>query len=294
MAGLRIWLEAVRPRTLPAAATPVLVGAAIAEANGGLQPVPTLLVLCCALLLQIGANLANDVFDHEKGADTAERVGPRRAVQAGLISARSMKIATAVVLGLALALGVVLVQWGGWPILAIGLCSIAAALAYTGGPYPLAYNGLGDVFVVVFFGFAAVCGTVWLNLGSVPPLAWLASVPVGFLATAILVVNNVRDRHSDARAGKRTLVVRFGRRGARIELWALLLGSYLVPVGLAVVERTWWFLLPLVTLPAALLLSRAVERLEGSALNPVLGGTAKLLLQFGVLFAIGIVLASKR
>lgn len=293
MGGLKTWLEATRPRTLPAAATPVVVGAAIAYAGGSLDGLRTSLALGCALLLQIGANLANDVFDHEKGADTEERLGPRRAVQAGLISPRAMKVATAVVLGVALVIGVVLVQWGGWPILAIGVASIIAALAYTGGPYPLAYHGLGDIFVLLFFGFAAVAGTVWLNLGRVPPLAWAASLPVGLLATAILVVNNVRDRHSDARANKRTLVVRFGRRGGLIELYGVFGLAYLVPIGLAVVERTGWYLLPLVTLPAAVVLARAVGRLEGVALNPVLGGTAKLLFQYGVLFAVGIAIAAR-
>ncbi len=293
MAAVKVWIEAARPRTLPAAAAPVIVGAAVAFAHGRVAAAPTLLALACALLLQIGANFANDVFDHEKGADQGDRLGPRRAVQAGLVSAQAMKWATAGVLAGALGIGVALVRWGGWPILAIGVTSILAAVAYTGGPFPLAYNGLGDLFVLLFFGFAAVCGTVWINLGMVPPLAWAMAVPVGFLATAILVVNNVRDRHSDARANKRTLVVRFGRRAAQIEYAGLVLGAFVVPAVLGVTSGSWWYVLPFVALPSALLLLRALGRLEGAALNQVLAGTAKLLFQFGALAAVAIVFAAR-
>lgn len=294
MAKFGAWLLAARLRTLPAAATPVLVGAAIAWASGGLNPGVTVAALVCALLLQVGANFANDVFDHEKGADTADRLGPTRAVQAGLVTPRAMKIATGLVLAAALAIGIGLAFVAGWPIIAIGVASMLAAVAYTGGPFPLAYNGLGDVFVLIFFGFVAVCGTAWLNLGVVPDLAWWASLPVGFLATAILVVNNLRDRVADARAGKRTLVVRFGRRTGIAEFVGLIVGAYLVPAFLAGSTRSGWYLLPFVTVPAALLLIRAVARLEGPELNRILAATAKLLLHFGVFFAVGIGLASGR
>src|SRR6185436_13884519 len=172
--------------------------------------------------------LANDVFDAEKGADTAERLGPTRTVQAGLLSASAVRTGMLVVFGAALLVGVYLTSVAGLTVVWIGLSSIAAAVAYTGGPWPLGYHGLGDVFVMAFFGFVAVCGTAFVQMGRVPELAWWASVPVGALATAILVVNNVRDRETDARAGKRTLAVRLGRGGALGEYFALLAAAYAV------------------------------------------------------------------
>lgn len=293
--SLGAWLLASRPKTLSAAAVPVLVGTACASARGEVKWGPALAALFGALFLQIGANFANDVFDYEKGADTAERLGPTRAVQAGLISARGMRFGMIVVFALALVLGLYLTAVAGPVILLIGLASIASAIAYTGGPYPLGYHGLGDLFVFVFFGLVAVCGTAFVEIGQVPALSVASALPVGALATAILVVNNLRDRVTDAGAGKRTLAVRFGRGFAITQYRALIAASYLTPVALAVAQVTGpEVLLPIVSLPLALKTERAVNATEGRALNPLLAATAKLLLIFGVLFALGLAAPSLR
>src|SRR5580692_1531577 len=214
---LRVWLLACRPATLVAAFVPVAVGAACAVADAHFRAGPALAALLGAVFIQIGTNLANDVYDFERGADTAERLGPTRAVQAGLLTARQVRAGMVVAFGLATLAGAYLVSAAGWPVVAIGVLSVASGIAYTGGPYPLGYHGLGDVFVMAFFGFVAVCGTVFVQAHEVPLLAWLAAVPVGAIATAVLVVNNLRDREQDARAGKRTLAVRFGRRAGVVE-----------------------------------------------------------------------------
>jgi len=216
-ATVRDWVAAARPRTLTAAVAPVAIGTACAHAAGGVAWGPAAAALVGAGLIQIGTNFANDVFDAEKGADTAERKGPVRAVATGLISAAAMRAAMVVTFALAVAVGVYLVAVGGWPVVAIGVASVAAGVAYTGGPWPLGYHGLGDVFVMLFFGQVAVCGTVFVQVGDVPALAWWLSLPVGAVATAILVVNNLRDRETDAKVGKRTLAVRFGRTFALVE-----------------------------------------------------------------------------
>lgn len=282
------WLLASRPATLVAAVVPVVVGTACAWALGGFRAGPALGALLVAIFVQIGTNFANDVFDYEKGADTGERLGPTRAVQAGLLSARSVRIGMVVVFGLAVVSGAYLALVAGWPLAIIGIVAILSGLAYTGGPYPLAYHGLGDIFVLIFFGFVAVCGTVYVQLGFVPTIAVWASVPVGCLATGILVVNNVRDRETDAQAGKRTLAVRLGRRGGLAEYGTLLLAAYLVPVGLVIYGFSLWLLLPLATLPRGVRLCFELARLEGRALNATLVGTARLLMLFGLLLAAGI------
>jgi len=285
----RAWVIAARPPTLSAALVPVLVGTACALADEGFRAGPALAALTGALLLQIAANFANDVFDYEKGADTAERLGPVRAVQAGLLTPGAVRRGLYLVLGLALLVGVYLTAVAGVAVVAIGLASMAAAVAYTGGPYPLGYHGLGDVFVMLFFGFVAVLGTTFVELGRVTPLAWIASVPVGALATAILVVNNLRDIATDRVAGKRTLAVRWGERGALTEYAVLLAVAYAVPVVLlALPHANVVVLLPLLTLPLALRLFQRVRRERGRALNPLLGGTARLLLLYGALFSVGL------
>jgi 1,4-dihydroxy-2-naphthoate octaprenyltransferase len=287
--SLGAWLLASRPKTLSAAAVPVLVGTACASVRGEVKWGPALAALAGALLLQIGANFANDVFDFEKGADTAERLGPTRAVQAGLLSARSMRRGMFAVFGLALLIGVYLTTVSGPVILLIGCASIASAIAYTGGPYPLGYHGLGDVFVFVFFGLVAVCGTALVEIGRVPGLALACAIPVGALATAILVVNNLRDRATDSGAGKRTLAVRYGRGFALGQYRALLAVSYLTPVALALTASAGpEVLLTLLSLPLAIKTERAVSSTEGRALNPLLAATAKLLAVFGLLFALGL------
>jgi 1,4-dihydroxy-2-naphthoate octaprenyltransferase len=243
------------------------------------------------MLLQIGSNLANDVFDYEKGADTAERLGPVRAAQAGLLTPRALRIGMVVTFLLALAIGMYLTAVAGPVIVFIGLASIASAVLYTGGPYPLGYHGLGDVFVMAFFGFVAVTGTAFVQAGYVPAVAWAASVPVGAIATAILVVNNVRDRETDIKAGKRTLPVRFGRSAGIAEYTLLVASAYVVPCALATTRvLSPWALLPLLSAPLALRLARRVAKDSGRELNVTLVGTARLLLIHSVLFAAGIAL----
>ena len=285
---MRPWVVAMRPATLPAAVAPVAVGTAVAYAAGGLQWGPAVAAAVGALLLQIASNFANDVFDHEKGADGPGRLGPKRAVASGLISAGAMKRGLVVVLGAALGVGVYLAAVGGWPVVVLGLVAMAAAVAYTGGPFPLGYHGLGDVLVMAFFGFAAVCGTAYVQLGDVPPLAGWAALPVGALATAILVVNNLRDREGDAIAGKRTLAVRLGARGARLEDAVLAAVAAAVPVTAALRAGSPLLLLPLLTAPIGVALVRRVWRTDGAALNSCLPATAKLLLAYSLLWAAGI------
>lgn len=285
------WILAARPKTLPAAVIPVVVGTAVAAATGRIKWAPALAALLGSVAIQIGTNFANDVFDAEKGADGPDRLGPTRAVSSGLISAKAMKRALVAAFGVASAFGLYLVGVAGWPIAVIGGASIAAGIAYTGGPYPLGYHGLGDVFVMIFFGFVAVCGTAFVQLGRVPALAALAAVPVGALATAIIVVNNLRDRSTDVRAGKRTLAVRLGRRGALIEYAGLLAASYVVPLGLAVTGRPW-AALPLATAPIALKrLRELAAATTGPEHNELLAKTAKLLVAHGALFALGLALS---
>lgn len=289
--SLRAWVLASRPATLTAAIVPVVVGTGVSHALGDFRKGPAVAALLGAILIQIATNFANDVFDHEKGADTEERLGPTRAVQAGLLSPRAVRTGMLVTIALAVATGLYLTTVAGWPIVAIGVASILSGLAYTGGPYPLGYHGLGDVFVMAFFGFVAVCGTVFVETGAVPTLAVFASIPVGALATCILAVNNLRDRHTDVKAGKRTLAVRLGRGGVLAEYALLMLAAYAVPAYLAARHQAPWLLLPLASLPLAALLFRRVARSEGRALNPCLAGTAKLLLLFGLLFAAGLALS---
>lgn len=289
---LEIWWLAIRPRTLPAAAAPVIVGSALAFYDGAFQLLPALAALLGALLLQIGANLANDVFDFKKGADTADRLGPPRVTQMGLLTPNQVLLGMSIVFGLAALIGLYLVILGGWTILVIGVLAILCAIAYTGGPFPLGYYGLGEVFVFIFFGLAAVLGTYYVQAGEVTALALFSALPVGFLAMAILVVNNLRDIETDRAAGKKTLAVRFGAPRARAEYSALLLLAYLVPLFLALGDfQLVWLLLAWLSLPLAAPLLRTVNSQVGRALNSALAGTARLEIVYAVLFALGLVLA---
>ncbi len=290
---LGVWIQAIRPRTLAAGAIPVLVGLAVGASVAPVRPRVAVVTLVAALLLQIGSNLANDLFDFLNGADGQDRLGPARAAAQGWLTPRQLAMATAAVFAAAAGLGAWLAAVAGWPIVVIGLAGIGCAVGYTAGPRPLGYMGLGDVMVFAFFGPVAVVGTVWVQTGATPAAAWAASIPIGLLTTAILVVNNLRDRRSDARAGKRTLAVRLGAGGARAEYVALVAGAYVVPViavagGLA---PAGWLLVAL-TLPLAVVRVRRVRRLDGAALNPELGATAGLLTVFGLLLAAGALLGA--
>ncbi len=288
MASIRVWLLAVRPKTLWAAVTPVMVGTALAAGEGYLRPLVTLAVFIAAVLIQIGANLANDVYDYLKGADDSGRLGPLRVTEQGLRTPHQVEFAMWLVFGLALLIGCYLVWVGGWPIVVIGLVSIAAAVAYTGGPWPFGYYGLGDVMVFIFFGLIAVGGTVYLHADAFLTASLWGAVPMGALATAILVVNNYRDYDTDLLAGKRTLAVRLGRGATRREYVGLLILSYLTPVLHVITgQGSPFVLLPLLTLPQAWQTSRSLYTLKDQALNAVLARTARLQLLYGVLFSLG-------
>ena len=291
-ATLRAWIMASRPRTLTAAVTPVIVGTALAVRAHAFSVTLALAALIAAILIQIGANFANDLYDFKKGADTPDRLGPTRVTSAGLLAPRTVEIGMWLTFGLATILGLYLVGAGGWPILAIGVASILAGIAYTGGPFPLGYIGLGDVMVFVFFGLAAVGGTYYVQAHA---LAWQVLLPaaaIGVLATNILVVNNVRDADTDRAAGKRTLAVLLGRNAARGEYAVLLLVAYATPFVLWLVfGMSPWVLLALLSLPLAVRLARTVfTTTSGPAMNKALAGTAQLLAIFGALLALGIIL----
>ncbi len=283
------WLMAARLRTLPVAVAPVALGTAIAYAAGTARPGPALAALAGALLLQVASNFANDLFDFEQGADTDARIGPPRASQLGLLDARQMRLGITAVLAAALGVGLYLFSVAGWPVVAIGLLSMLAAIAYTGGPWPFGYKGLGDPAVFLFFGVVAVVGTVYVQSLAFSIDALLASVPIGALATAILVVNNTRDIETDALAGKRTLAVRMGREGARMEYALLVCVAYaMLPLFVLVCDRSLFVLAPVLSLPKALALVRVVRtETGGPPLNAALAGTAQLTLMYAVLLALG-------
>jgi 1,4-dihydroxy-2-naphthoate octaprenyltransferase len=287
----RTWLAAIRPATLTAGAVPVGVGTALAYGDGSLQPLAAIAALLGAILIQIGCNLANDLFDARSGADGADRVGPARATQRGWLTERQVATGALVALTMAIGVGVYLVLIGGWPIVIIGLLSVICAVAYTGGPYPLGYHGLGDIFVLVFFGPVAVGGTYWVQAHALTPSVWVAGLAVGLMATAILVVNNLRDRHSDARAGKRTLAVRLGAYATRMEYALLISGAVALPAVMALVQdtRRGW-LCVLLCAPIAARRIQCLWRTDGAHLNPQLGATAQLGLIHGLLLALGVIL----
>lgn len=289
--GLKPWILAARPKTLPAAVIPVLVGAAFAWRDGFFHGPGGVICLAFALLVQVGTNYANDAFDFLRGADREDRLGPRRAVASGMVSPRAMVAGTVAVFLAAFLVGLVLVAYRGPELLVVGIASILFGFAYTGGPFPLAYRGLGDLFVLVFFGLVAVGGTYYVMSGIVSGEVLVAAIPIGLLATNILVVNNYRDVEADARAGKRTLVVRFGRRFARRQYIVSLAVAFFVPLGLAWFRNAGWMALPLLAIPLGV---RAVRRLspERSAdeLNGLLATSAGILLVYGVLLSVGVLL----
>lgn len=283
------WILAARPRTLPASIAPVIVGAAVAVHEGAFRWPAALAALIAALLIQIGSNFANDLGDFYRGADRSGRVGPTRVTSAGLLTPRQVQLGMAVVFGVAALCGLYLIALGGWPILAVGVLAILAALAYTLGPVPFGYYGLGDLAVFIFFGLVAVVGTAYVQTQHITPLALAAAVPMGCLITDILVVNNLRDIETDRATGKRTLAVRLGRRGTQAEYILLLAIAYATPVVLWLgLGLGPWVLLPLLTLLAAVRLVRTILTTEGVALNRALAQTAQLTIWFAVAFAAGI------
>lgn len=291
MAALTPWLIAARARTLPAAIAPVLVATALAYAGGTAIPAAAALCLAFALLIQIATNYANDWIDFEKGADAADRVGPLRVVSAGMVSPAAMRTATFVVLALAFVVGLMLLLFGGWWLLPLGLVCLFLAYGYTGGPFPLAYLGLGELFVVLFFGFVAVGVTFFLQAGYLSAQALFAALAIGCLASNLLIINNHRDYPGDLRAGKKTLAVRFGQRFAEAELLTSVLLAFAALIPLAILQRSSWVLLPFILLPFA---ARAVMRLPAARLSgdysTAFPAAGRLLTLFSVLLAVGILL----
>jgi len=286
----QIWFSATRPRTLPAAVAPVLVGSALAWQQGKFDLAAASLCLAFAVLVQIGTNFANDYFDFIKGADTAARVGPQRAVAAGLVTPATMKRAMGLTFAAAFLTGLGLIAWGGPWLIAVGVASILGGLAYTGGPFPLGYNGLGDVFVFLFFGLVAVGVTFFVQAGRVTADVLLAAIPLGLLAANILVVNNYRDMETDAVAGKRTLVVRFGRGFARGQFALSLMIALVVPLVFLARGHRSTCLLPLAIAPVAWRhFARLRDSKTPSELIALLGDTGKLLAIYAVLFSAGAV-----
>lgn len=293
---VRIWWHAARPNTLPAALAGVVVGLGVAYGSGAaFRPDTAIGCVLVALLLQVVANFANDLSDFRRGADTPDRKGPVRVAAAGLVTPRQLEAAIAVTIGLAGIVGLWLAYVGGPVLIGLGMLAVVAALAYTGGPWPYGYRGLGEVFVFLFFGLVAVVGTAYLQAGRVDAVFVAAAIPVGSLTTAILVVNNLRDIPTDRAAGKRTLAVTFGERWTQGEYAVLVVAAFVVPVAMVVAGWSWAALAPLLATPLAVPLWRVVRGFdERRELNLVLKGTARLALVVAVLFAIGLAVGPRR
>jgi 1,4-dihydroxy-2-naphthoate octaprenyltransferase len=293
MSSVRIWIMAARLRTLPAAVAPVLVGTALSATERHVRVGGFIAALLGAIFIQVGTNLSNDYSDARRGADADDRLGPVRVTAGGLVPPRQVLVATYVSFGAAVLCGVYLIYLAGPILLAIGAASILAGVLYTGGPRPYGYEGLGEVFVFAFFGIVAVSGSYYVQAEQVTWEAFVLAVPVGLLASAILVVNNIRDLESDRRAGKRTLAVRLGRERARTLYALMVYGAFLIaPAPWVAGALSAWLLLPLVLLPAAVVLARTVRRhADGPTLNMALARTGMLQLAFCVLLSAGLLLS---
>jgi 1,4-dihydroxy-2-naphthoate octaprenyltransferase len=293
MSGVQIWLMAARPRTLPAAVAPVLVGTALAGYEHVFHPLRFLAALLGAIFIQVGTNLSNDYSDARRGADAEDRLGPVRVTAGGLVPPQQVLVATYVSFGLAVLAGIYLIVVAGWQLLLVGAASILAGVAYTGGPKPYGYEGLGEIFVFLFFGVVAVAGSFFVQVKTLNWEAFALSVPVGLLAAAILVVNNVRDIDSDRRAGKRTLAVRLGRERTRTVFAGIVyLAFVLAPVTWIFGPVTPWVLAPWLTLPLATGLVRTVRNhSDGPSLNQALAHSGMLQLAFCMLLCAGLLLS---
>lgn len=289
---LRIWYLAARPWTLPASLAPIIVGSAVAWHEDGFHALTAFMALLTATLLQIAANFANDAIDFKRGADTGQRVGHTRITSAGYVSYEGVMRATFITLGLAVLTGLYLVYRGGWPFLLLGLFALVCAVAYTGGPFPISYLGLGEIFVFLFFGLIAVTGTAYLQTGELTGLSLAASIPSGAMGVGILIVNNYRDLAQDRIANKRTVAVRIGPEKTRIEYAVMLLLTVVTPfVFWAVGWLNGWALLTVLAWPLFWQLWRQMRTVTGPALNRTLGMTGRTSLVFSVLFAMSLVLA---
>jgi len=287
--ALRLWITAARPRTLPAAIAPVLVGTALAGTEGVFRPLAFVCALIGSVFIQIGTNLSNDYSDARRGADTEDRLGPVRVTAGGLMPPRQVLVGTYVAFGIAVAAGAYLIAIAGWQLLVVGAASILAGVLYTGGPRPYGYEGLGELFVFLFFGVVAVVGSYYVQTENLHWTAFALSVPVGLLVSSILVVNNVRDIETDRRAGKRTLAVRLGRDRARSLFTSMLVLAYLAPVAVWLAGGlSAWLLLVFASLPLVPPLVRTVHtRSDGPSLNGALADTGRLVAVFSLLLAAG-------
>ena len=288
--SLQAWMLAIRPKTLPAGAVPVILGSALAASAGQFRLLPALVALICALGIQVATNFINEIYDFRKGADTVERLGPTRTVAAGIISERIMIQVSVVLLGTVFLLGLYLVYTAGWPILLIGMLSLLFAWAYTGGPYPIAYSGLGDVFVFIFFGLVAVAGTYYVQALSLSFPVLVAAVAPGSFSVNILLVNNIRDIATDRKVGKMTLPARIGAEWARRLYIALTVMAYCVPAFLLLYGYSPWVLLSFLSLPLAFRMIKVLYASEGKELNNVLAGTGKLMTLHGILLSAGLLI----
>jgi 1,4-dihydroxy-2-naphthoate octaprenyltransferase len=290
LSPVRLWLVAARPRTLPAAVSPVLVGTSLAIGEGTFRPLAFVCALIGSVFIQIGTNLSNDYSDARRGADTEDRLGPVRVTAGGLMPPRQVLLGTWVAFGIAVAAGIYLIAIAGWELLLVGAASILAGVLYTGGPRPYGYEGLGEVFVFLFFGVVAVVGSYFVQTEDLRWEAFALSVPVGLLAAAILLVNNIRDADTDRRAGKKTLAVRLGREGARrLYVGSIAIAFVSVPLIAAFGDVSWLVLLALLAVPVAIPLVRVVRtRTDGPSLNMALAKTGMLLALFSILLSIGL------
>jgi len=289
--SIKFWVLATRPKTLSAGVIPVIIGSSIAFYAGQFNWLYFIITFVCSLLIQIITNFINEVYDFKKGADTADRIGPQRQVASGNISEKSMRLFSIILMIITFFLGLILVARGGLPVLLIGVVSLILAYGYTGGPYPLAYKGLGDIFVLIFFGLVAVGGTYYiqtLNMNSVVIIAGLAP---GFLSMNILGVNNIRDVRTDKNVNKLTLAVRIGEKNAKLLYIILNVLTYLSIISIYFFTRNAWILLPFLTIIHAFNLSKKILIFQGAELNEILEGTGKLLLIFGLLMSLGFILS---
>jgi len=289
VSALRLWIIAARPRTLPAAVAPVLVGTALAGTEDVFRPLAFVCALIGSVFIQIGTNLSNDYSDARRGADTEDRLGPVRVTAGGLMPPKQVLVGTYVAFGIAVAAGAYLIAIAGWQLLVVGAASILAGVLYTGGPRPYGYEGLGELFVFLFFGVVAVVGSYYVQTENLHWTAFALSVPVGLLVSAILVVNNVRDIETDRRAGKRTLAVRIGRDRARSLFTSMVVFAYVVPVAVWLAGGlSAWLLLVFASLPLVPPLVRTVyTRSDGPSLNRALADTGRLVAVFSLLLAAG-------
>lgn len=289
---MKSWLLASRPKTLTAAVVPVFVGAALASTQGaGWSWTSIILILLSAVCIQIATNLINDAIDFKKGADTEHRIGPQRVTQSGLLSHKQVMLGGLLFLLLAILFGIPLVMQAGWPIVTIGVVSVLMAYSYTGGPFPLAYLGLGDIFVFIFFGLIAVAGTYFISTGTCSPDVLVAGAQIGLLSTVLIAINNLRDVHQDRVVHKRTMAVRYGIRFVRFEIAALIGVSFLLSFYWALNGRLWAGILPFVMLPLGINISRQIFHEEPSVMyNKYLAQSAGLHAGFGLLLSLGLII----